>query len=53
MHHSHPNVSNPGDANCATLLPGAPSHRRCPSARPANPACDTTTPLGAPVDPDV
>ena len=54
MHHSQQNVSKLADANCATRSPGpTPSTWSRLAARLANPPCDTTTPLGAPVDPDV
>src|ERR1700677_81496 len=51
---SHTAASNPADANCSTLLlPSGDSHSACAATRLAIPACDTATPFGCPVDPEV
>ena len=47
-------ASNPGDANASTRLPSRTANRSaCAATRLPSPACETTTPFGAPVDPDV
>ena len=51
---SSTDASKLNEANCSTRVPGpAPSAGRSASARFASPWWVTTTPFGAPVDPDV
>ena len=47
-------TSNPGDANCSTRLDASTPIRSCAVAtRLAIPSCETTTPFGRPVEPEV
>ena len=54
MHRSHTATSNPTDANCATRLSAVtPIRSTAVAISDPIPSCDTTTPLGRPVEPDV
>ena len=47
-------ASKLSDANCKTRDPGpTPNRSAWLQTRPARPRCETTTPFGTPVDPDV
>ncbi len=51
---SHTATSNPTDANCTTRLSAVTPIRSVAVAiRLPMPSCDTTTPLGLPVEPEV
>ncbi len=54
MHSSSTDASKLGDENSSTRSPGRTAYRSISAAEKfASPACETTTPFGRPVDPDV
>jgi hypothetical protein len=54
MHNSNTEASKLGEENSNTRSPGRTTYRSISAAEKlANPACETTTPFGRPVDPEV